>query len=380
MALERSTNQIARYLLEANESQLGALAPLLMDRVAGEFGMPTLPLDHKWPADIIGAVREFLVCVATNDAARLGAHDSIFERLGVESARGGVDQELLVDSIRMAARLVQRETHRAVLRDTTELEPDLVLDLLSRVLTLAEVVITAARRGYDMAGLASADEEELGRQLASEMVGRGGGVADLAVRIGWDPDALVCAVITSPADGAQVVRAAATRPAWFARTRDVVIGLPVGADQLSTSLRPVLGDVDCVVGPAVPLADFPDSLAMSQRLLSLRGAVSSGPTFVDDALLQLACLADPMVVRALRRKYFGELDRLPEDQRAVLVETLHQWLLQWGHRPSIAAHLVVHPQTVSGRLHRLRDLLGEDLDDELVRAELLVLLTAEGAA
>ena len=60
----------------------------------------------------------------------------------------------------------------------------------------------------------------------------------------------------------------------------------------------------------------------------------------------------------------------------MLVETLRQWLLQWGHRPGIAQALTVHPQTVSGRLHRLRDLLADDLEGAVVRAELLVLLTA----
>ena len=35
---------------------------------------------------------------------------------------------------------------------------------------------------------------------------------------------------------------------------------------------------------------------------------------------------------------------------------------------------------MSGRLHRLRDLLADDLEGAVVRAELLVLLTAEGAA
>lgn len=105
---------------------------------------------------------------------------------------------------------------------------------------------------------------------------------------------------------------------------------------------------------------------------------STERSFVDDSLLELVCVADPVAVRALRRKYFGELDPLPENQRAVLVETLRQWLLQWGHRPGITQALTVHPQTVSGRLHLLHDLLADDLEDAVVRAELLVLLTAEG--
>ena len=130
----------------------------------------------------------------------------------------------------------------------------------------------------------------------------------------------------------------------------------------------------------MPITEFPDSLAMGQRLSALRAVAHAGPTFVDDSPLELVCVADPVAVRALQRKYFGELNRLLEDQRAVLVETLRQWLLQWGNRPGIAQALTVHPQTMSGRLHRLRDLLADDLEDAVVRAELLVLLTAEGAA
>ena len=90
-----------------------------------------------------------------------------------------------------------------------------------------------------------------------------------------------------------------------------------------------------------------------------------------------------MVIAALRRKYFVELDRLPDDVRTPLVQTLHEWLRHWGHRPATADALGVHPQTVSGRINRLRDLLADELDDAQVRSELLVLLTAlaaEGSA
>lgn len=37
----------------------------------------------------------------------------------------------------------------------------------------------------------------------------------------------------------------------------------------------------------------------------------------------------------------------------------------------------VHPQTVSGRISRLKDLLADDLEDPRVRSELLVLLIAD---
>ena len=126
----------------------------------------------------------------------------------------------------------------------------------------------------------------------------------------------------------------------------------------------------------MPLEEVPNSLSLARRLSVLKGA-TSGVLFADDYLLELACSADPSVVAALRRKYFLDLDALPSAQRVLLVETLRQWLLQWGHRPGIAEALDVHPQTVSGRIHRLKDLLADDLEDPRSRSELLVLLVAD---
>lgn len=144
---------------------------------------------------------------------------------------------------------------------------------------------------------------------------------------------------------------------------------------LATTLRPLLADAGAV-GPAVSVEDFASSLDLAHRAAGLtRGG--GGPVFADDVLLDLACRADPTVVAALRRKHLAVLDALPAEHRRVLAGTLREWLLQWGHRPGIAEALHVHPQTVSGRIARLKDLLDDDLEDPRVRSELLVLLLAE---
>jgi DNA-binding PucR family transcriptional regulator len=62
--------------------------------------------------------------------------------------------------------------------------------------------------------------------------------------------------------------------------------------------------------------------------------------------------------------------------RERLLTTLHSWLRHWGSRSAAAAELFVHPQTVSYRLNRLRELLGDDLDDPEARLELLLVLAA----
>ena len=72
------------------------------------------------------------------------------------------------------------------------------------------------------------------------------------------------------------------------------------------------------------------------------------------------------------------LAHLREAQRESLLETLHSWLRHWGSRAAVSAELFVHPQTVSYRLKRLRELLGDDLDDPTSRFELLLVLAFRG--
>lgn len=375
-----SANEIAGRLLAAHDAELSDLVPFLVERVSSEFDLPEPAPERQWPVDLVAAVRELLTCVATNDLDRIGARRGIFEGIGLEWARVGMDFDSLAAAIRLATRVVQARTHRSILSGVKGAHSDAVLELLERVLAAGELVVAAARRGFDVAALADGDEAGLGRRLGSELVGRGERSADLAQRIGWHPEDFVCAVIAMPQEAGRVNRVVPVRLAHFARAEVVVLAVPLAEDRLATTLRPLLEGIDCSVGPAFPLADFHDSLDLCHRLSTLPALRGSGPVFADEHLLELAIRTDPAVGRALRRKYFGELDRLPEDHRSVLVRTLHEWLLQWGHRPRIAAALTVHPQTVSGRMHRLKDLLADDLEDPRVRTELLALLTSEAAA
>lgn len=377
MSGDLSANELAGRLLADHDTELSDLVLLLVERVSSDLALPPPAPEHQWPADLTAALREFLVCLATNDLERIDVRHGIFEGIGLESARARMEFESLASAIRLAARVIQAHTHRTVLTDAQGANPESVLELLERVIAAGERVVVAVRRGFDVAALADGDEGELGRQLGSELVGRGERSADLAQRIGWHAGSLVCAVIAAPQASGRINRVVPARLAHFTRAEDVVLGVPVVSDRLATTLRPLLEGIDCVVGPSAPLAEFHDSLDLCQRLSVMpRG---SGPAFADDHLLELTSAADPAGRRALQRKHFGQLDQLPAEHRSVLVSTLREWLLHWGHRPGIAEALHVHPQTVSGRINRLKDLLEDDLEDPRVRSELLVLLVADTA-
>ena len=373
-----ATNALARELLESHGSELGNWVPDLLRDVLAELGLPEVPIEHEWPVDIVAVAREFVTCVATDDLDRLEAPGGILERLGAEAARGEILFETLARSIRVSVRRIQSQVHRTVQDRAHDHDHEALVELLERIIEAGELCVTACLAGFKNEGLGHDGPTEDLRRVASVLIRGGGRTSELAEQMGWRPDTHVCVIVSAPEDVPTIQQAAGERLAFFPRSDSVVLVHPVPRARLATSLRPQLADCACAVGPAVPLAEVPGSLSLTLRLRRMAIA-HRGPVFVDDYLLELACSADPVVVAALRRKHFVELDLLGVEQRGVLVATLREWILQWGHRPGIAEALHVHPQTVSGRINRLKDLLANDLEDPAARAELLVLLMADAS-
>lgn len=381
MALTGMANALGARLLTAHGERVGEMVPTLMRAVSQGQGLADVSTDSRWTTLVTDLVREFLWYVAVDDVTRIASAGSVFEQVGRSAARSGVDGDVLAAAIRHATRRLQAQVHRFVLAESEEIEADAVVVLLDRVAAVGEEVVPAVLRGHE---LELADGGALRAQRLGDLLLAGDpAAAELAADLGWPADAFVSAIVLAPADAATLDDRSDLAFARRERTDDVVLMAPVAEGALATVLRPRLAGVRCTVGPAVPLRKLPDSLTLVDRLVDRREAQGEASVFVDEELLELACTADAMVIAALRRKYFVELDRLPADVRGPLVQTLHEWLRHWGHRPATADALGVHPQTVSGRINRLRDLLADELEDAQVRSELLVLLTAlvaEGSA
>jgi DNA-binding PucR family transcriptional regulator len=105
-------------------------------------------------------------------------------------------------------------------------------------------------------------------------------------------------------------------------------------------------------------------------------AVEADPVFAEDHLAVLALRGEPGALAVLAARRLAPLAGLRTGPRERLLATLHSWLLHWGSRGEMSAELFVHPQTVSYRLKRLRELFGDDLDEPVVRFELLLVLAS----
>jgi hypothetical protein len=133
------------------------------------------------------------------------------------------------------------------------------------------------------------------------------------------------------------------------------------------------GSRTAALGPTVGLdeAHLSYDRAMRCSVLQEAGRIpADGLADSEEHLAALVVNADPAALADLAARRLAALDALTPMQRDRMKTTLAAWLARHGSVPETAADLVVHPQTVRYRVARLRELLGDDLDDADARFEL----------
>ncbi|MEZ5184797.1 MAG: helix-turn-helix domain-containing protein [Candidatus Nanopelagicales bacterium] len=131
------------------------------------------------------------------------------------------------------------------------------------------------------------------------------------------------------------------------------------------------------VGTVRPVAEAPTSLAHARRVRRLvaQGRVpSTRVVAAADHLTELVVAADAELLAELDARVLSPLAQIKPVKREALADTLRAWLAFQGDRHQIAEHLHVHPQTVSYRHQRLRELFGEALQDPQERLALQLVL------
>jgi hypothetical protein len=139
------------------------------------------------------------------------------------------------------------------------------------------------------------------------------------------------------------------------------------------------GERTGALGPTVALERAHASYDRAVRCSALQetGTIPGhGLVDTDEHLAALVVHADPDALADLAARRLAPLAGLTPVQRDRVEETLTAWLARHGSVAEVAADLVVHPQTVRYRVARLRELLGDQLDDPAGRFELALALRA----
>jgi len=148
---------------------------------------------------------------------------------------------------------------------------------------------------------------------------------------------------------------------------------PRGPGQAPQIAR-ALDAVRAGVGNPVPCGETLESARRAS--LALRMAGDGQLIDSDEHLAALLLLDNPTIARDLANRRLAPLSELPEARRDRLLETLRAWLDAHGEVRATAEALHVHTQTVRYRLERLRELLGDALDDSDARLEMALALRA----
>jgi hypothetical protein len=316
-------------------------------------------------------------------APTLGRARGVYELLGVREWRAGRTLDALQAAYRVGARVAWRriaavgEVCGASAAETSALAESVFayLDEIAGVTVEAFVAAQAAgagereRRRHRLLALLLADPPQPHAALERA-----------ANEAGWPlPRTLAVAAVDEALAGPAGHRLGADhRAGVIAGTGCVVVPDPDGPGRrarLDRRLEDMAVAVGCAVAPEHAARSW--ARAVSLRRLMLCGRLAAhGVRHADDHLLLLLLAEDPALVDDLAVRRLAPLDGLAPRSRERLEETLLAFLRHRGNGPRVAAELHVHPQTVRYRVGRLRELLGDHLDDPDVRFELEVVLRA----
>jgi hypothetical protein len=325
-----------------------------------------------------------LIVAATAPTARpvenQEAVQLLFEQIGHLQWQAGHDLTRLLTAYQVGARVAWRHVSEVV--RTLDVPPEVIAVLAESLFDFVSHLSQASTNGYLQAqGADSRSREHHREDLADLLLSERATLAAVraaADRARWRLPAQAALVLVGGEEpSARDVLSrldSSSLPVRQGTLVGAIVVDPVGAGR--ERLRTALAGVGCVVGVSVPVEALARSVELTQVALRMRaeGVLHGDPVFVDDHLDTIIVHRDGRLLSFLREQVLAPLDGLPTGARDRLTDTLISWLRHQGDRLAVAEDLHVHPQTVSYRLGRLRDLFGERLDSPRERSRLLLAL------
>ncbi|HEY6761065.1 MAG TPA: helix-turn-helix domain-containing protein [Baekduia sp.] len=312
------------------------------------------------------------VRILAGDAEPSGGDANV--AFGADAAAAGASVEVLMAGYRVGARVGWRRVirHAGDLR----LPGPTTLHVASQSMAFVDELSVNSLEGFAREAEAAQGARARARQalLDALVAGRAAEAEALAGAAAWPvPDRLRVAVVLAADSG----RRLDDRVVLRGRADGVPLAIAPAADDDALALVPH------AAGPPATPADAPRSLAGARRLAALAHAgvvLQDAPLRWEDHLPALILHADPDAAQALAAARLQPLQDASPARERLLVETLAAWLDHPGRPREIARALQLHHQTVRYRLARLRERLGDALDDPEARFELQLALRVSSPA
>jgi hypothetical protein len=322
------------------------------------------------------ALSRLLDLFGTDDAALDERSVRFYRRLGAGESAQGRSLESVLSAYRIGARVAWEQMSTAAVAAGVQ-TPELV-SLAEAIFVYIDELSGASAQGH--ASQAGA-RDVLRSRLAQALLEGGAitdpvGLQDAADAAGWTiPERMAVAVVPvtpgrEPAPPADVLAIVDDGEAL------AILPDPSGPGRRRALERAWEG-TQVFVGTVRPAAEAPTSLAHArriQRLVAMGRIPDTRVVAAADHLTELVVAADYELLSELAARVMAPLADVKPAKREALEQTLCAWLAFQGDRHGVAAHLHVHPQTVSYRYQRLRDLFGDALQDPQERLALQLVL------
>ena len=369
------------------EPELDAITEEIMATIAREVPAYARPFEGSFGrgvrTGVTEALRQFLALIRSPSGAR-GPGRKVYVALGRGELRQGRTLDSLQSAYRVGARVAWRRVAEAARR--ADLDPKTISLLAESIFAYIEEISADSVEGYAEARSRVEDERrrrrrELVALLMREPPAEEADLRAAAAGTGWrlPRTAAPLAVAEEELD-----RLASRLPADTLAARIDGMGCAVVPDPdgpgRAAEIERASGRGAAALGPTGPLRELPGSWALARATLRAieAGAIETdgGAVRADDTLGELLFFENRALVDRIADRRLAPLRELTPKARARMEETALAYVQERGNAAAMARALDVHPQTARYRLARLRELLGEELDDSDARFELELALRA----
>ena len=291
---------------------------------------------------------------------------------GAAAAHAGVPLEQLVAGYHIGSRVGWAHIRRAV--QDLGLGGEVGMLLADAQLAHMHELTTQSMIGYTHAVRRAHEQRSHWRQTLVDALMAGNATPDMAARAGWTwGTELAVAVIL----GDSLTDASHSAEVLLGTTDGAVVAIG-RADALVNLLNQ---QHTAVIGPTVSTNQARLSFDRARKLANLvaTGVLPrQGLVRWTDELATMLVHGTPEVAVELVERRLGRLRDASAQREQMLRETLAAWLDHPGQPQAIAQALHLHAQTVRYRLTRLRERLGDDLDNPQARFEFALALRYQG--
>lgn len=370
------------------EPELPAITGEILATIALQVPEYARPLEGNFGRNLrtgVGeALRQFVALIRDPDAGR-GTGRGVYVELGRGEQREGRTLDSLLAAYRAGARVAWRRIAAAC--DEAGLGAEPLTLLAEAIFAYIDELSADSAEGYAAAQVEVEDERRerrrrLVRLLLADPPADPADVAAASRAAAWPLPRLAAAAACAESDLPALVRRLPPETLALARGGYgcLVVPDPDGPGR-AAALERAASRSRLALGPSAAPAALAESWDLARALLRAAdaGAVAAaGLLRADEHLAELLLAQGAALTARIADLRLAPLAELTPKARTRMRETALAHVRHGGNAVAIAAELHIHPQTARYRLARLRDLLGDALDDPDRRFELELAL--RGAA